>query len=120
MQLISEGLYVSVFGMSVVFAGLVSMIVLVNLQTWLVGKMQSRKNAAAAAATSAAAAAEIGTHLPAPQPATPILPPKTYPQNLQLVQVEEKTAALIMAIVCYETGYQPNELYFKSIRLLEE
>jgi Na+-transporting methylmalonyl-CoA/oxaloacetate decarboxylase gamma subunit len=114
MQLIVEGLYVSAFGMSVVFAGLVSMIVLVNLQTWFVGKMQNRKK------TAVPVPADAGAHLPAPQPTAPVQPVKAYPQNLQLVQVEEKTAALIMAIVCHETGSQPDELYFKSIRLLEE
>ncbi len=40
--------------------------------------------------------------------------------SLELVDVDEKTAAVIMAIVSNESGLPLNRLAFKSIRLLEE
>lgn len=43
------------------------------------------------------------------------------PQDeLKLVNVDEKTAAMIMAIVADESNIPVNELYFKSIKLIEE
>ena len=41
------------------------------------------------------------------------------PLELRLTGVDEKTAAMIMAIVCDESGLPANELYFKSIKALD-
>lgn len=40
------------------------------------------------------------------------------PQSVKLVGVEEKTAAIIMAIVCNKMGGDPSRLQFTSIRAL--
>ncbi|RCX18412.1 oxaloacetate decarboxylase gamma subunit [Anaerobacterium chartisolvens] len=40
--------------------------------------------------------------------------------ELKLINVDEKTAAMIMAIVSHESGIPLSQLSFKSIRALEE
>lgn len=62
----------------------------------------------AAVATKNAAAA--GTPLPA----------NTSAGSLDLIDVDEKTAAVIMAIVSNKSGIPLNRLSFKSIRLMED
>lgn len=42
----------------------------------------------------------------------------TYGDEIMLIDVDEKTAACIMAIVSHETGISLNELVFKKIRAL--
>ena len=46
------------------------------------------------------------------------IPSSVDPQSLKLINVDEQTAAIIMAIVCDELATPVNELYFKSIRLM--
>ena len=43
-------------------------------------------------------------------------PAPVYPGKLELIGIDEKTAAMVMAIVCDESGIPANELIFKSIR----
>ncbi len=107
---LQNSLYTSIFGMSVVFAALVSLILIINLQTRLTAFFSSRQKAAV-----------IDTHAaenPSSDSETSNAP--AGPPELKLIGVDERTAAIIMAIVCDECGYMPNELYFKSIRALEE
>ena len=52
----------------------------------------------------------------APVPEAPI----ADPQGLTLVGLDERTAAIVMAIVCDHTGFPPEQLYFRSIRALDE
>lgn len=61
------------------------------------------------------------------EPAEPITPvvetpavtePVTYGGNIVLVDVDEKTAACVMAIVSHETGIPLSELIFKKIKAL--
>ena len=40
--------------------------------------------------------------------------------SVELVDVDERTAAVIMAIVSHESGISPERLAFKSIKLLED
>ena len=40
--------------------------------------------------------------------------------ELELVETDEKTAAVIMALVSYKSGIPLNRLSFKSIRLMED
>ncbi len=145
MKLLTESLTIGIFGLSVVFSGLVLLILLINVQTWFVGRLQKRK--AAASEGSLPSASAPAPHVSAPaagheqpsantqsavheQPsanvrsaahgqtdfrdtsASPLDP------SLKLTGVDEKTAAIIMAIVCDETGCRPEELHFKSIRAL--
>lgn len=60
----------------------------------------------------------------APQPAPPVAPMPAAPAGaaytgeVTLIDVDEKTAACIMAIVSHETGIPLSELIFKTIRAL--
>lgn len=60
----------------------------------------------------------------APQPAPPVAPMSAAPAGaaytgeVTLIDVDEKTAACIMAIVSHETGIPLSELIFKTIRAL--
>ncbi|MFI3228217.1 MAG: OadG family transporter subunit [Clostridia bacterium] len=59
---------------------------------------------------------------PAPVASAPVAPAKdpnaTYGGETLLIDVDEKTAACIMAIVSDETGIDLSELVFKKIRAL--
>lgn len=107
---ILNSLYTSVFGMSVVFAALVILIVLITLQSYLFATVARRRVVKAFPAPLAAEPAAIAV-----QPGLPSAPPE-----LKLIGVDDKTAAMIMAIVCETNRCEPNELYFKSIRALDE
>jgi len=111
MQILIDSLETSVFGMAVVFAVLVGLIILIKvLNIALVKSTRSDRTEEPeqvfavsqpempAVAASAAATYELST--------------------LKLIDVDEQTAAIIMAIVCDELGAPVNELYFKSIRRL--
>lgn len=62
----------------------------------------------------------------APSAAVPQVAPvanntqQTMTGELQLIGTDEKTAAIIMAIVSNESGIPLNRLSFKSIKLMEE
>ncbi len=57
---------------------------------------------------------------PAAAPAAPINAPGTSSGDLELVGVDEKTAAVIMAIVSDKSGIPLNRLQFTSITLMED
>lgn len=70
-------------------------------------------------------AVEKKNHKPAPkQPAAPAPQASaapavgTYAGEVALIDVDEKTAACIMAIVSHETGIPLSELVFKKIKAL--
>lgn len=107
---ILNSLYTSVFGMSVVFVALVSLIILINIQSLITSKIADRLEKQP---ITDKAAAPVSIH-------SDLSSQGIDPQELKLTGVDEKTAAIIMAIVCDETGLPPNELYFKSIKLLEK
>lgn len=114
---IVNSLYISVFGMTVVFLVLVSLILLINLQSFVAAKIagwhKTSGNAAAVpAVTASAASATLAKPLSAAMP--------SGPQELKLTGVDDKTAAIIMAIVSDNIGVDPSQLYFKSIRSLDE
>ncbi len=112
---IANSLLISVFGLSVVFAVLVSLIILIYVQSTVLNYFH-KKQAQKEAAQIVPAGAE---HLPAPSAgAVPSVSQKR--PELKLYGVDEKTAALAMAIVCAESDVPANELIFKSIRLIGE
>jgi len=102
---IINSLFTSLFGISVVFAVLVSLIFLIYLQSYVMKKLHREKPASVAAQPAQ----------PAPAPVAPAVAPAA-PGKLELVGIDEKTAAMVMAIVCDESGIPVNELIFKSIR----
>ncbi len=56
--------------------------------------------------------------VPAPAPAAPIAQPAQ--PGVELVNVDEPTAAVIMAIVSHQSGISLDRLAFKSIKLSED
>ena len=104
---ILNSLFTSLFGISVVFAVLASLILLIYGQTLVMKKMHPAK-AADPAETKMAPSPAATAPVAAPAPA--------YPGKLELIGTDEKTAAMVMAIVCDESGIPANELIFKSIR----
>ena len=95
---------IALLGYSVVFLGLVLLMVVVIL----VGKSFTARKAAKNAAAAPAPAEEAA---PAEAPAAP-----GSAGQLKLYDVEPKTAAMLMAIVADKMGKPLNELRFISIR----
>ena len=67
-----------------------------------------------AAEKAPAAAASAGSSVPIAQPVAPVQP------SVELVGVDEPTAAVIMAIVSHQSGISLDRLAFKSIKLSED
>ena len=94
----------------VVFGVLLLMYILISLSGKIIqaisniGKKEEPAKAAPAAAAPAAAASEE----------------EFSSGTLKLKDCDEKTAAMIMAIVADDTGIPLNELVFKSIKLVEK
>ena len=94
----------------IVFGVLLLMYILISLSGKIIqaisniGKKEEPAKAAPAAAAPAAAASEE----------------EFSSGTLKLKDCDEKTAAMIMAIVADDTGIPLNELVFKSIKLVEK
>ena len=98
-----NSLYVGVFGMTVVFVVLVGL----SFMLRLLAVLTKRFSPASPVNETSSTEQDMS-----PEPAA------ITEEPLKLVQVDEKTAALVMAIVCDELKAQPEELYFKSIRAI--
>lgn len=102
-ETIPESLLLSLLGMAVVMLVLVVLMYAIRGQSKLLELFAGRGKAA----------------VPAPAPAVAPAPAAVSgPPAVKLIDVEEKTAALIMAIVADETDIPLNELQFISIRPL--
>lgn len=113
---IGEALNVSVTGFIVVLLILALLAVLVLLLSKAVRAVEGKtkkKNSSTAKAESKLSEA------PAAPKGTP-LPETTSAGQLDLYGVDEKTAAVIMAIVSHESGIPLNRLQFKSIKAIEK
>ena len=64
--------------------------------------------------------APVKAAAPAAAPAAPVAAPAagTFGGDVALIDVDEKTAACVMAIVSHETGIPLSELIFKKIKAL--
>ena len=95
----------------VVFGVLFLMYILISLSGKIiqgVTKLGAKEEPAKAAPAAAA-------------PAAPAAPEEVFSSgSLKLKNCDEKTAAMIMAIVADDTGIPLNELVFKSIKLVEK
>ena len=113
---VGDSLLVTVLGMTVVFAVLVILNLMIKGLSMLV---------VAAGWGSHEWANAPGTFIPAPElnvygaAVSPVLDPSASGE-LKLYTVDEKTAAMIMAIVAYQSDTPLNELRFRSIRELSE
>lgn len=94
-----DSVYVGLFGMSVVFVVLLGLSMLLRLQTALVKRMVKKRPEKAAGEPNASQQASA-----------------EEPEPLRLIDVDERTAAMVMAIVCDDMKAQPEELQFKYIR----
>ena len=103
-----EGLGYSVLGMSIVFIVLIMLIGVIKIMEIFTNR--GKKEEAAPEAVPAAAPAPVSTAKPAPGTAG----------ELKLYNVEERDAAMVMAIVADKLGKPLNELRFISIREVTE
>ncbi len=105
-----EALGVALFTWAIVFAVLFLIFVIIRIFGAVVGSFSKKPETAPAAAPAAATA-----------PAKAEDPGEEFSSGtLKLKGCDEKTAAMIMAIVSDNTGIPLNELIFKSISLVEE
>ncbi len=110
LELTGSMLIVALVGIVIVLVELGILAVLIQGISKIVRALEgavSKKSAAPAAAAPAPAAA------PAVAPAAPSA-------GVQLVGVDEPTAAVVMAIVSNESGIPLNRLSFKSIKITED
>ncbi len=96
----------SIIGFAIVFFVLIALMFMIRI---LRSFMEKRDAAKVAVQPAPAAAA-------APAPASNMVPAKGSLGEIKLYNVEDKTAAMIMAIVANEMNAPLNELRFLSIR----
>jgi len=111
-----DSLWVSIIGFTVVFVVLIALILLIKLLSTIVNRRAAKP---AAAVTPVPAPAPV--HAPTPPPAPPAPLARTIPApgssgEVKLHTVDDKTAAMLMAIVANELDAPLNELRFISIR----
>lgn len=115
---IGEALNISITGIVVVMLVLALLAVLVLLLSKGIRAVEGvAKKKSGKKADSAASEAKAET------PSKPIgtaLPESASAGDLDLYNVDEKTAAVIMAIVSNESGIPLNRLLFKSIKAIEK
>ena len=109
---VGEALLISLCGFVTVFLLLLFLILVIKVISAVVMTIEGKGKAAAPAAETAAPA-------PAPAPAKEKeKPSKPWDGKLQLIDVDEETAACIMAIISDETDIPLDELQFRRIQAL--
>ncbi len=101
-----ESLLLSGIGMLVVFMELIALALMIIVLSKVLGTVTGRKKAEAPAAPAPAAAPAA----PQAAPAAPVVP------GVLLEGVDERSAAVIMAIVSQKSGIPLNRLSFRSIK----
>lgn len=109
-NLTGESFLIAISGIVIVFIMLAVLCAFIPLISRCVQMVESRGRKAASAKPAAPAASAPQA---APEPAG-----GTYGGEVMLIDVDEKTAACIMAIVSHETGIPLSELIFKKIKAL--
>lgn len=105
---ISKSLLVSVFGLAIVFVVLVALSLVITLLSKILGAFRKKEK------TPQGAPGNIPQ-----QAAAETQDAGIAAGELKLIDVDEKTAAIIMAIVSHESGIPLSELQFKSIKALD-
>lgn len=108
---VGEALLISLCGFVTVFLLLLFLIVVIKVITAVIVSLQGKDKKSAAPAAQTAAPA-------APAPAKEEKPSKPWDGKLQLIDVDEETAACIMAIISDETDIPLDELQFRRIQAL--
>lgn len=101
---VAESLLVSVYGMAVVFVVLIALCLFLALLSKINGAFKKKEGASRNESSEQAA---------------PAANTEAASGELKLIDVDEKTAAIIMAIVSHESGIPLSELQFKSIKALD-
>ena len=107
---LTDALAVSLIGITTVILILAVIACLILLVSKVIRSIE------AAAAKKKPAAAEAAAPVPSGVP----MPAGMNQGELELVGTDEKTAAIIMAIVSDKSGIPLNRLSFKSIKLMED
>lgn len=104
-----ESLLISIFGMAVVFVVLVALCLIISLQSKIIAAFRKKDKASQEVADAK------------PEQAVPAETQDAgfSAGQLKLIDVDEKTAAIIMAIVSHESKIPLSELQFKSIKALD-
>ncbi|MDO4466654.1 MAG: OadG family protein [Bacillota bacterium] len=108
---IIDGLKIAVYGFITVFIVLATLMLIINVLGKIVASLEKKEEVAAPAPVASAAPAVEEEKLDLPV---------EYVGTLQLIDVDEKTAACIMAIVSEQTQIPLENLIFKRIELIEE
>ena len=108
---LTDALATSLIGITTVILILAIIAVLILLVSKVIRAIESKT---AKAPTVAKAAAPVAAPAGVPMPAG------MNQGQLELIDTDEKTAAVIMAIVSNKSGIPLNRLSFKSIKLLED
>ena len=113
-----ESLLLSAIGMCVVLLELAILaVMIIILSKVLTSVAGGSKTAAAAAAPAPSAPGPAAAPAPAPAPVAPVAPAAPVrPAGLVLENVDEATAAMVMAIVSARTEIPLNHLNFHSIK----
>ena len=109
---LSDALATSLIGITTVICILAIIAVLIILVSKVIRAIEgaATKKAPATPAVAPAASAPAGVPMPAGM----------NQGELELINTDEKTAAIIMAIVSDKSGIPLNRLSFKSIKLVED
>ncbi len=105
---LTDALATAVIGISTVILILATIAVLIILVSKVIRIIENK--------TSSSVPAPASTPAPAGSP----MPAGMNQGELELIDTDEKTAAVIMAIVSNKSGIPLNRLSFKSIKLLED
>lgn len=110
---LAESLLVSLYGFTIVFIVLVSLSFLLAVQAKIVRFFEEKKNAIVVLNDESSVTIENTTVLA--QPTMNV----QHTGELRLIGVDEKTAAMVMAIVSDESHIPLSQLIFKSIKALD-
>ena len=110
---LGEGAITALLGYAVVFFGIILLIVIISIFGKVMGSKKAKATAAAAPAVEAAPVVVAATETPDAN-----LGMKDGHRACDLYNVDDRTAAMLMAIVADEAGIPLNELRFISIKEL--
>ena len=100
--------------------GIVTVILILAIISLLIILVSKVIRAVEGAASKKAPAAPVAAAATATAPAGVPMPAGMNQGELELINTDEKTAAVIMAIVSDKSGIPLNRLSFKSIKLVED
>lgn len=110
---LSESLSVALFTLTVVIGVLAILFFIIKLFSYILGNLEKSFSSKETASIQSAVSKEITEDVVTVEE-------EFSSGTLKLTNVDEPTAAMIMAIVSDESGIPISELCFKSIRLVSE